>query len=690
VPRPHLPTALQRGTRTRYEIERFLELLGLCALVFVQPVLNIFGNAGDDLVARRLTSMQIVVFAVGLAVVPPLVLWVATFLLGFISRTVETAAHKVVLALLAGAFAQQVIGRGGSTPVVSIGVGLLVAGLVGFLLFRWDSVRAWPRYASVSALLFVGLFLFASQATPIVLPDNSGSAIAYDITPANPMPVVMIVLDELPTSSLLDGKGKIDASLYPNFAELAAESTWFRNYATTAAGTNWAVPSILTGNMPIALAAPIAANYPDSLFTMLGGSYEMDVQESATRLCDASLCPPYNPEAGDLGALVDRSSQLWLDPVYGNTSAEEEKDTRFDQNNPLFFLPTDLHDQERISVFREGLVPTSTPQLHLGHFIWPHLPFEYTPEGRQCGDGQPQYPLGANQWTGQWVSDYGADSARVRHLMQLQYTDTWLGTVIDQLKTSELWDTAAILVVSDHGISFHEGHLRAFTEENWSDILYTALFVRGPGLTPGTVDDREASHLDLVPTIADLVDVQPPYTMAGRSLLAPPAATGVRKALRNPDDTIPPKGSYQEFDSAEGQKRLLASTAAPAGNDDLRIYRFGEWAPMIGRDVSTLRIGAPAAVTATVEGSGLSRQFDPASTTLDCFVTGKVPPTTQTPVAVALNGKVAMVVPVAEQKGQFWGALPESLFQPGANEVTLYAVEGSVANPTLRPISAGA
>ena len=103
-------------------------------------------------------------------------------------------------------------------------------------------------------------------------------------------PVVMLVFDEFPSISMLDGRGRLDAERYPNLARLAGHSTWFPNATTVADFTGRAVPSILTGGDPGPDVLPTASALPENVFTLLGGTYGLDVHEDTTRLCPAELC----------------------------------------------------------------------------------------------------------------------------------------------------------------------------------------------------------------------------------------------------------------------------------------------------------------------------------------------------------------------------------------------------------------
>ena len=59
-------------------------------------------------------------------------------------------------------------------------------------------------------------------------------------------------------------------------------------------------------------------------------------------------------------------------------------------------------------------------------------------------------------------------------------------------------------------------------------VLPIPLFVKYPGQTTPTVDERDAQSIDLLPTIADTLGLTLPdeWTFDGRSLLDDPAPSG--------------------------------------------------------------------------------------------------------------------------------------------------------------------
>ena len=101
---------------------------------------------------------------------------------------------------------------------------------------------------------------------------------------------MLVIFDEFPVHSLMGADGRIDKRLYPNFARLAADATWYRNTASVDQDTPYAVPAILDGRLPRQDRLPVAADHPQNIFSLFGTRYELHVREDATALCAPTLC----------------------------------------------------------------------------------------------------------------------------------------------------------------------------------------------------------------------------------------------------------------------------------------------------------------------------------------------------------------------------------------------------------------
>src|SRR5690606_16047391 len=137
-------------------------------------------------------------------------------------------AYVLVLALLAGLFGLSVARVVGVRGMVTAG---LLAGAVALVVVLADRrlapARQFLTYLAAGNLVFVGSFLFTSPTARLV--SAEAGAGTWAVGPVDlEGPVVVLVLDELPLTSILRPDGSIDAARFPRFAELAARSTWFR------------------------------------------------------------------------------------------------------------------------------------------------------------------------------------------------------------------------------------------------------------------------------------------------------------------------------------------------------------------------------------------------------------------------------------------------------------------------------
>ena len=267
----------------------FAHLAALSAFAVAQPLFDLLGESPDFFAVRGSSRWDIVLFALAVVLVPPAALVAVEALVGLVSKQLRQALHLLLVGGLAGVVLVQVLER--TTDLRSTRVLLALAALLGagvaLLYRRAPPFRTLLSVRAAAPLAFLIYFLFGSAVSDLTLADDPDVALASVQARA---PVVLVVFDEFPVSSLLDGDGEIDAERYPHFAELAEDSTWFRHASTVSYSTTQAVPAILTGVRPEEAKPPVFASHPRNLFTLLGGEYRPNVVETFTRLCPDVVC----------------------------------------------------------------------------------------------------------------------------------------------------------------------------------------------------------------------------------------------------------------------------------------------------------------------------------------------------------------------------------------------------------------
>jgi N-sulfoglucosamine sulfohydrolase len=93
--------------------------------------------------------------------------------------------------------------------------------------------------------------------------------------------------------------------------------------------------------------------------------------------------------------------------------------------------------------------------------------------------------------------------------------DRAVGAVLDALKPNDLAEDTLVVCTTDHGLAF-PGMKCTLTDHG----IGVMLMIRGPGgFTGGHVSDALVSHIDLFPTICELLEIDPPEWLQGNSLM---------------------------------------------------------------------------------------------------------------------------------------------------------------------------
>ncbi len=115
------------------------------------------------------------------------------------------------------------------------------------------------------------------------------------------------------------------------------------------------------------------------------------------------------------------------------------------------------------------------------------------------------------------------EECKRKYINLLHYSDAVMGTLMDRLEEEGLLENTLVFIVADHGQAFleHRGNFRHRTgiyEENVHVpfIIHSKKFFPGP-----VIFDGITSHIDILPTIQDLLGLPALPEQEGLSMLAP-------------------------------------------------------------------------------------------------------------------------------------------------------------------------
>jgi hypothetical protein len=664
----------------RREAQAFLELFAVCGMAIARPTLGILGNNAEIFVNRQTRPAELVGLTLVLVLGPPLVLWLLEAAVGAIAPKSRRIVHVALLAVVAGIFVVATLKKQTALgPVILVALALVAAVVVAALVWRFAAARLFLRYLAIAPVLFAVLFLTSGSVTAAVFDSEPPAA---DIAIERPKRVVFVVMDEFPLTSLLDGTGRVDRELFPNFATLADDSTWYRNATTVAPFTGAAVPAILTGRFRSGSAdVSVAANTPQNLFTLLGGTYSMNVHEQVTRLCPTALCDPdHEPTADRMSDLLSVSRELW----WQNASPERREVDAFSEGDIL----GDPHALRTGAAFVRALEPTDTPRLDFLHVELPHQGWHYLPTGQDYLENETSPGL---WWDYTWGTQWAGDLARERHLLQVAAADRVLGDIVAKLRRIGAYEDTLLVVTADHGVAFGDRQpIRGLSRDNARQILWVPMFVKAPGQATGQIDDRHARTIDLLPTVADEIGARLPWKVDGRSLLGPAPADAPLRVLDWSHNQMKARKDGFVHLADTGFDDVLRARAAPAtGAVDLRLYRVGPYGDLLGRDASSLTT-AGSDGTFTLDDPGRFEAVQPDAREAPwTYVAGSVRGVpANAPLAIVVDGRIAGLSavyrdPVDKRRSTFWTVAAPTLFRPGSNQVSIAEIRGSPASPTL-------
>jgi arylsulfatase A-like enzyme len=149
---------------------------------------------------------------------------------------------------------------------------------------------------------------------------------------------------------------------------------------------------------------------------------------------------------------------------------------------------------------------------------------------------------------------------------EIAFTDRAMGALLNGLRERGLLENTLLVLLSDHGQEFFEHGAYGHGHSLYGEVLAVPLVFSLPGRIPeGRRVREQARLLDVMPTILDILGVEPGTRVEGASLLPLIAGGGgVRSA---PDAVLPPEMAFSEAVRLGGEKKALTGPGAKTIHD---------------------------------------------------------------------------------------------------------------------------
>lgn len=363
--------------------------------------------------------------------------------------------------------------------------------------------RGWPFLAPAAlALVLASCAPEPEEAPPATVPTDIGRLLAGAST-ARP-PVILITIDTLRADRLSSyGSDRVET---PHMDRLAAEGVRFDNASSTVPFTLPAHSSIMTGL------------YPPSHGVRENVGYVLGAEQVtlAERFRDAGYLTGGFVSAFVLDARwgIGRGFDTYvddfdLDSMAGANLGSVQRPGPETIAHALEWLDETAASGDGGAAGRT----TGSPFFLWLHLFDPHDPYEPPESFRTEYEGRP----------------YDGEVA---------YTDSLIGDFRVELEQRGLFDESVVVLTADHGegLGDHGESYHGFFV--YDSTVHVPLIVRLPGgAEGGRVIADAVSHVDIAPTLAELLDLAGTGNEQGRSLL--PSMQG----LAEPD---PGRGVYAE------------------------------------------------------------------------------------------------------------------------------------------------
>jgi len=308
-------------------------------------------------------------------------------------------------------------------------------------------------------------------AGPVVKPPLAPAPPPTAAGPDRPLNVLLVIVDGMRSDMPWAG---YERDVAPNLTALEKQSVSYTRGYSVSSYTAKSVAAMLSGQYPSAL--------------LRSGHF-------FTVFPDTNL---FFPEVLEKGGVHTMSAQAGTYIRHGTGLDQGFVDWRIIQGVTMNPRSKDFITSEKLTnlvIDQLRASPVGRPRFLYVHYMDPHEPYLKHREAPQWGI-----------------------SARDRYDQEIFYTDLWVGELLDFCRRQSWWDRTAVIVTADHGEGFGEHGRFKHAFDLWEMLTRVPMFFRLPGVSARRIGVAR-SHIDLAPTILDLMGQPISPEFAGKSLV---------------------------------------------------------------------------------------------------------------------------------------------------------------------------
>ncbi len=294
------------------------------------------------------------------------------------------------------------------------------------------------------------------------------------VAPPEPLNVILITIDSLRADMPWVG---YERPIAPRLSEFAKTTVSYKNAYSLSSSTSKSVPALLAGRYPSELerTGVFFTRYTDK------NTFMCEHLGAANIPCVAGHAHAY---LGKGVANFDQGFQAWK--LVPGITFDPQTDPHVTSHKLTPLAIEMLSDS----------VLTGKQFFAWFHFMDPHDEYKSHTEAPRWG-------------------------SKLRDLydQEVFYTDLWVGKLLDYIDQQPWATKTAILLTADHGEAFGEHSLSRHAFELYDVLVHVPWMFRIPGVAPRNIETAR-SHIDLVPTVLDLMGQTTMQGLRGQSLRA--------------------------------------------------------------------------------------------------------------------------------------------------------------------------